>query len=721
VERRLAAILAADVVGCSRLMGSDEAGTLARLKSHRRELIDPSIAEYKGRIVKTTGDGILIELPSVVEAVACAVTVQSGMAERNAVTPEEQRIVFRVGINLGDIIIDGDDIHGNGVNIAARLEAISEPGGICISGIVHDQVRDKLDLAFQDMGKQALKNIARPLRVYRVRLANIETTPEIAPDETAPPLALPDKPSIAVLPFANMSDDPEQEYFADGMVEEIITALSRIRWLFVIARNSSFTYKGKAVDVKQVARELGVRYVLEGSVRKAGGRVRITAQLIEAETGAHLWADRFDGSLEDVFDLQDQVAISAAGVIEPALEADEIRRSGRRPTNDLTAYDLYLRALPVLYAFPSKERVLAALAPLEEAISRDPYYGPALALAAVGYARLFDWREAPEINRRKGIERAQQALQAVGDNPDVLANAAFALSFLGEDIGTQIELVERALALNPSFARGWFLSAPLRVWAGEPALAIEHIEKMLRLNPRASGSGNYFWVLGIANFFLRRFETAAALMLKAVQQTPAWPCPIAPRRVLCPDGKARRGARGDREAARVDFGDRAAAAAVPQSRTSGALPVGPALGGWRGEMSQTRRLAAILAADVAGYSRLMGADEKGTLERLKALRRELLDPKIAEHHGRIVKTTGDGLLVEFASVVDAVRCAVEVQQAMAERDIGVAADNRIELRIGINLGDVIVEGDDLYGDGVNIAARVEALADAGGVLVSNTV
>jgi len=332
-------------------------------------------------------------------------------------------------------------------------------------------------------------------------------------------LPLPDKPSLAVLPFQNMSGDPEQEYFADGMVEEIITALSRIRWLFVIARNSTFTYKGQAVDVKQVGRELGVRYVLEGSVRKSGNRVRITAQLIEAGTGAHLWADRFDGSMEDVFDLQDNVASSVAGVIEPAMETDEIRRSGRRPTNDLTAYDLYLRALPVLFAFPSKERVIAALVPLEEAIKRDPRYGPALALAAVGHARLFDWGEDPNANRRKGIERAHQALEASGDDPDVLANAAFALSFLGEDIGTQIELVERALALKPSFARGWYLSGPLRVWAGQPELAIEHIERSLRLNPRAH-SGNHFWVLGIANFFLRRFDEAAGRLVMAMQQTP---------------------------------------------------------------------------------------------------------------------------------------------------------------------------------------------------------
>jgi TolB-like protein len=327
-----------------------------------------------------------------------------------------------------------------------------------------------------------------------------------------------------VLPFENMSGDSEQDYFADGMVEEIITALSRIRWLFVIARNSSFTYRGQAVDVKQVGRELGVHYVLEGAVRKAAARVRITAQLIDAATGAHLWADRFDGSLADIFDLQDQVAISVAGVIEPTLETHEIRRSGRRPTHDLTAYDYYLRALPEFFAFPSRERILAALGPLEEAIKRDPQYGPALALAAIGHARLFDWRDDPDTNRRKGGERARQAVEAASDDPGVLAHAAFALAFLGEDIGTQIDLVDRALALNPSFARAWLLRGALSVWVGQPALAIEQAERSLRLNPR-DRVGNHFWVLGIAHFFLQRFDEAAAKLLMAMQQTPAWPWP----------------------------------------------------------------------------------------------------------------------------------------------------------------------------------------------------
>jgi adenylate cyclase len=330
--RRLAAILAADVAGYSRLMGEDEEGTLAELKAIRLELSDPKVKEHRGRIVKTTGDGLLIEFASVVDAVRCAVEVQRAMAERNADVPPDRRIELRMGINLGDIIRDGRDIFGDGVNVAARLEGLAESGGICVSRVVRDQVRDKLDFSFEDMGEQQVKNIARPVRVHRVVLGERPGSSEPAMGRSnKPSLALPDKPSIAVLPFQNMSGDPEQEYFADGMVEEITTALSRIRWLFVIARNSSFTYKGRSVDVKQVGRELGVRYVLEGSVRRAGQRVRITGQLIDAVTGAHLWADRFDGSLEDVFELQDKVAWSVAGVIEPALQAAEIRRSAARP------------------------------------------------------------------------------------------------------------------------------------------------------------------------------------------------------------------------------------------------------------------------------------------------------------------------------------------------------------------------------------------------------
>jgi adenylate cyclase len=348
--RRLSAILAADVAGYSRLIGEDEEGTLDRLKALRREVVDPKIAEHHGRIVKTTGDGLLVEFTSVVDALRCATQWQHAMRKRGAGISDDNRIEFRIGVHQGDIVVADDDIFGDGVNIAARLEGLAEPGGICVSARVQEDVAGRLDLTFDDLGKQNLKNIARPVRVYRVRPLTAEDAPKLRPTETGPALALPDKPSIAVLPFQNMSGDPEQEYFADGMVEEIITALSRIRWLFVIARNSSFTYKGQSFDVKQVGRDLGVRYLLEGSVRKAGGRVRITPQLIDALTGTHLWADRFDGSLEDVFDLQDDVALSVAGVIEPTLRQAEIERARRKRPDSLDAYDLYLRALPFAFA-----------------------------------------------------------------------------------------------------------------------------------------------------------------------------------------------------------------------------------------------------------------------------------------------------------------------------------------------------------------------------------
>jgi adenylate cyclase len=514
VQRRLAAILAADVAGYSRLMGADEEGTLARLKALRAELIDPAISEHHGRIVKTTGDGMLVEFASVVDAMRCAMAWQSAMADRTQ--PPETRIEWRIGVNLGDVIIDGDDIFGDGVNIAARLEAMAEPGGIYISRMVQMETRGKLDFPVEDLGNQALKNIAQPVHVFRV-LAREKKMPEPVA------LPLPDKPSIAVLPFQNLSGDPEQEYFADGMVEEIITALSRIHWLFVIARNSTFTYKGRAVDVKRVGRELGVRYVLEGSVRKAGTQVRITGQLIDALTGTHLWADRFDGSLENVFELQDRIAVSVAGVIEPTLQAAEIRRSGERPTADLTAYDLYLRAVAAYYPI-TKERVIEALGLLEKAILIDRRYGPALSLAAICHMHLFihGWAEAPETTRRTAVDLAREALEVAEDDPRVLANAAFVLGNLGEDIGVMIGLVDRALALNPSFARGWFVSGLLRNFDGQHDVAIEHLETALRLSPR---NRNPLIAMSSAYFFARRFDEAAAKLLLSVQDNPGFPNP----------------------------------------------------------------------------------------------------------------------------------------------------------------------------------------------------
>jgi TolB-like protein/class 3 adenylate cyclase len=517
VERRLAAILAADVAGYSRLIEADEERTLGRLKTLRAEVIDPKIAGNRGRIVKTTGDGLLIEFASVVDAVRCVAELQAAMAESNVVLPPECRISFRIGINMGDIVVEDGDIFGDGVNVAARLEGLAEPGGICVSARVQEDAAGKLDLTFEDIGEQTLKNILRPVRVYRVRPKSpLPNRPPLAGKGRVGVPALPEKPSIAVLPFANLSGDPEQEYFADGMVDEIITALSRIRWLFVIARNSSFTYKGQAIDVKQVGRELGVRYVLEGSVRKAGGKVRITAQLIDATTGTHLWADRFDGSLEDVFDLQDKVASSVADVIEPALQAAETARSASRSTSDLTAYDLYLRAYPMFWV---SAQVPEALQLLEQAIKRDPRYGPALAWAAICCYRLLqDGRSAdPEAQRRKGHDFARRALEVAGDDPGVMANAADALSWFGEDIGAMMAVADRALALNPNYARGWHVSGVLRLQAGQPEIAIEHGEAALRLSPRAR-VGSTFFMMGSAHFMCRQFDEAAAKLRIAIQE-----------------------------------------------------------------------------------------------------------------------------------------------------------------------------------------------------------
>jgi adenylate cyclase len=346
VDRRLAAIFAGDIAGYSRLMRADEEGTLRQLKAHRKELVDPKVTEHRGRIVKTTGDDMLVEFVSVVDAVRCAVEIQRGMAERNTDVPADKRIEFRVGINVGDIISDDNDIYGDGVNVAARLEALAEPGGILISRNVHDQVRDKLSFGFEDMGEQTVKNIARPIGVHRISLVDsvASTANKTAAVAAKTELSTANRPSIAVLPFVNMSGDHEQDYFADGISEDIITGLSKLRWFFVIARNSSFTYKGAAVDVKRVARELGVRYVLEGSVRKGGDRVRITTQLIDAATGNHIWADRYDGDLTDVFSLQDDITRKVVAAIEPRLlEAEGIRSQSRSP-EDLDAWDMVIHA-----------------------------------------------------------------------------------------------------------------------------------------------------------------------------------------------------------------------------------------------------------------------------------------------------------------------------------------------------------------------------------------
>ena len=418
VERRLTAILAADVAGYSRLMGADEEGTLAALRAHRQDLLDPKIAEHRGRIVKTTGDGILVEFASIVDAARCAIDIQRGMRARNASVPHDKRIDFRVGINVGDVIIEGGDIFGDGVNIAARLEAIAEPGGICLSGQAQENIRDKLDIEFEDEGEHQLKNIARPVRVYRVRVRGGD---ELA-TSTHPALALPDKPSIAVLPFQNLGGDPEQEYFADGMVEDIISGLSRIKWLFVIARNSSFAYKGKSPDIRQVGRELGVRYVLEGSVRKSAGRVRITGQLIDAATGTHLWAERYDRKSDDIFALQDEITLSVVGAIEPSLRLAEVERVKRKRPDSLDAYDLVLRALPQVFTL-MPDGAAKSLPMLERALTLEPDYATALAFAAWCHEILFVRAGMREENRLAMSRYAQAALLHGRDDATALTVA----------------------------------------------------------------------------------------------------------------------------------------------------------------------------------------------------------------------------------------------------------------------------------------------------------
>jgi adenylate cyclase len=527
VERRLAAILAADIAGYGRLMGQDEAGTLARSRALRRELIDPNIAEHKGRIVKTTGDGLLIDFPSVVEAVASAVAVQKAMAERNAGTPEEKRIEFRVGINLGDVIVEDGDIHGDGVNVAARLEALADPGGICISRVVRDQVRDRLDVALDDMGEQNLKNIARPVRVFRVNLGPPTLGPsagETSGPQPVPGLALPDKPSIAVLPFQNMSGDPEQDYFADGMVDDIITGLSRIKWLFVIARNSTFTYKGKATDVRQVARELGVRYVLEGSVRKLGNRVRITAQLIDATNGAHVWAERYDRVLDDVFVLQDELTMSVVGAIEPTLRRGEIERARRKRPESLDAYDLYLRALPLAATAMPKDADKALLL-LERAVALEPDYAVAHALIAWCHEQRYLRGGLQEETRAAASRHARAAIAAGGDDAPALAMAGFTIGVVEHDYETSLDAIDRSLALSPSSALALGFSSIIRAWKGEDSTSIAHAQTGIRLSPYDPLVYLPYVGLTYAYFFTGRFEEALSAAGRAAQANPGFSVP----------------------------------------------------------------------------------------------------------------------------------------------------------------------------------------------------
>ena len=532
VQRRLAAVLAADVVGYSRLMGASEEGTLVRLKAIRKTIVDPSIAEHRGRIVKTTGDGVLVEFASAVDAVRCAAEVQHRMADENSDVPQPSRIDFRIGIHVGDIIIDDNDIFGDGVNIAARLEGISEPGGVCISDDAQRQIRGKVELSFDDMGQQALKNIAEPMRAWRLRgeaampatgdaapgreKSNGTPAPEKPVTETPAALALPDKPSIAVLPFQNMSGDAEQEYFADGMAEDIITALSRFKSLFVIARNSSFTYKGKSVDIRQVGRELGVRYVLEGSVRKAGNRVRITGQLIDATTDRHLWADKFDGPLEDVFGLQDQVTASVVGVIAPALEQAEIDRTRQKPTDRLDSYDLFLRGVALMNKMGSLPEAREFF---KKAFELDPDYSAAYAMAATTLMTQQSVRGVPlsAEMRADAIRFADIGSKSGDDDAFVLAISGHVLTYLGHEYDRGAAMVERAVALNPNLAIAWFSRGWVTLMRGEGERAIESFDRMIRLSPLdrlriGAWNGSSF-----ALYQLGRHEEGCAVAMKSIQ------------------------------------------------------------------------------------------------------------------------------------------------------------------------------------------------------------
>jgi adenylate cyclase len=514
MERRLAAILAADVAGYSRLMGIDEEGTHKHLKAHCHELVEPKIQQHRGRIIKNTGDGFLAEFTSVLDAVRCATEIQQGMAVRNAKTPDDRRIEFRIGVHQGDIIIDSGDIFGDGVNVAARLEGISDAGGICVSARVQEDVRGKLDLALDDIGEQQLKNIERPVRVYRILSENKAA-------RSRPILALPDRPSIAVLPFQNMSGDPEQDYFADGVVEEIITALSRFRQLFVIARNSSFTYKGRAIDVKQVGHELGVRYLLEGSVRKAADRVRITAQLIDAKTGGHLWANRFDGAPEDIFDLQDQVTSSVVGAIIPKLEEVEFNRTKFKPTESLDAYDYYLRALMYFNQW-TRQSIAEALKLFLKSVELDPEFASAHGLAAWCYTRRRQsgWMEN-RANELAELERlARRAIALANDDAVALYSGGWALVHVDGCVEEGAAAINRALALNPNLTNGWHVSGWANIYMGDPDKAIEHFARAMRLNPLDPIFQRMLTGTIAAHLLAGRYEQASLFAQSALQQYP---------------------------------------------------------------------------------------------------------------------------------------------------------------------------------------------------------
>ena len=511
IERRLTAILAADVAGYSRLVEADEEGTLSQWKALWGTVIEPKIKEHRGRIARVIGDGILAEFASVIDAVRCAVEVQRSVAERNANAPQDKRIEFRVGINFGELIIEDGDFWGDGVNIVARLEALAHPGGICVSGRVQEDTQGKLEIAFEFMGEQNLKNIVRPVRVYRVRFDGVT--------ESTPALPLPSKPSITVLPFQNMSGDPSQDYFADGVVEEITTALSRIRWLFVIARNSSFTYKGRMVDVKQVGRELGVRYALEGSVRKAANRVRVTAQLIDAVTGHHVWAERYDRELAAIFALQDEITERVVAAVEPQLYAAEGIRAKRKPPESLDAWECVVRALSCVNSRSQNDYAMAREL-LERAIELDPAYAQAYALFAyvMGLEVLYGWKPR-EIALARALEAAQKAV--VLDSDDAWAH--FALGFVYGMTRRAEEAVvehEKALALNPNFALAYTYQGSALAYLGRGEEALLKIDASERLSPRGLFQGVNNVCRAAAHFSAEQHRDAVSCARKSILDSP---------------------------------------------------------------------------------------------------------------------------------------------------------------------------------------------------------
>jgi adenylate cyclase len=522
VERRLAAVLAADVAGYSRLMGRDEERTLANLKSFRKTLYDPAIAAHRGRIVKTTGDGMLAEFASAVDAARCAVEVQRSMAGNNADIPQDLRIEFRIGIHVGDIIIDDNDIFGDGVNIAARLEGIAEPGGVCISDDAYRQIRGKIDIAFNDIGEQTLKNIAEPMRAWHIRLASdaavaIRSNP--SPIRVLD-LALPDKPSIVVLPFDNMSAEAGQDYLADGIVEAITAALSCIRSFFVIARSSAFTYKGRATNARDIGKELGVAYLLEGSVQKAGDRLRITVQLIETEGGAHVWSSRYDGTIDEFFDLEDRITEQVAGALQPSIRIAEIERSRRKRPQDLGSYDYTMRAMPHVWVL-EKDESAKALELLEKALTVDPAYPLALALAGWCHAQrsVYNWADDIVGSQVMARSLAERAAGLSGDDPLILAVLGAVHTFV-RNHGTARVLLERAVALDPNCAWAWSRLGWIENYADQPYNAIENFERALRLSPIDPMNFNNYAGIGSAHEILQDYDKAAALYRRALVERP---------------------------------------------------------------------------------------------------------------------------------------------------------------------------------------------------------